>query len=140
LRQAEAPPRVWRIVSAGLAAAFALALLESPRDLMNALPVFAVRLAARLIFFTFVFAALFGALDLLLDAGKPTRRRRWLIAGIPLFTALLPIAIGATGLWEWTPMFAEGGPGAAALAGAVAGLVWWSCLPLRDARLTYIFE
>jgi hypothetical protein len=140
LRAVEATPRVWRIFSAGLAAALVLALMESPRDLMDSWPEFAVRFAGRLFFFTLVFGALFGALDLLLDAGKPVRRPRWLMAGIPLFAGLLPAAIGATNLWEWTPMFAEGGPGAAALAGAVAGLVWWSCLPVRDARLVHVFE
>jgi hypothetical protein len=140
LRHAEAPTRAWRIVSAAVAAAFTLALMESPRDLIDAAPDFAVWLAGRLIFFTLVFGPLFGALDLLLDAAKPTRRRPWLLVGIPLFAALLPTAIGATNLWEWPLMFAEGGPGAAALAGAVAGLVWWSCLPVRDARLAAIFE
>lgn len=134
------PPRLWRIVRTGFAAAVALALLEAPRDLMEAIPEFGVRLAVRLIFFTALFSVLYGALDLLLDALKPTRARPWLVAGIPLFAALLPVAIGAADLWEWTPMFEEGGPGAAAVAGAVAGLAWWSCLPMRNARLTSIFE
>jgi hypothetical protein len=140
LRAARTPPRAGRIASAGLSAALALALLESPRDLMNGWSEFAVRLAGRLIFFTLVFGALFGALDLVLDAGRPERARRWLAIGIPLFVALLPLAIGATSLWEWTPMFAEGGPAAAALAGAVAGLVWWSCLPMPGEPLAYVFE
>jgi hypothetical protein len=139
-KHAEPPRRALRILSAAVAAALALALMESPRDLMDGLPEFAVRLAGRMIFFMVVFGALFGALDLVLNAGTPTRRREWLLAGVASFAVLLPATIRLTNLGEWTPMFANGGTGAAAMAGAAAGLVWWSCLPLRDARLAHVFE
>jgi hypothetical protein len=140
IRGSADPRRTVRILAAGLAASLALALMESPRDWMAGEPIFLVRLIGRLVFFTASSSALFAGLDLVLDLAAPRRRRTWLLAGVPLFAALLPSAIGLAGLWQWTPMFENGGPLPAALAGATAGLVWWSCLPIWDARLAYVFE
>jgi len=136
----DVPSRRVRIAITGLTWAATLTAMFAPRDYATAgwdLPVF---LLARVALLTMFAAALLGALDLMLDYFQPRRRRPWLLLGPALFASVVPFTASIGDLSASISMLSDAGPGPLALAGVVAGLVWWSCLPTWDVRLASIFD
>ncbi|PSJ37537.1 hypothetical protein [Allosphingosinicella deserti] len=137
----DGPTRSRRILLTACAWAIVVALMAVPEALAGyiddsifiAAP---LRIAALLM----LAVSLYGGLDLLLDYFAPQRSRAWRPVAVLLFAALPPAFSAATGLHDWAELFGDAGGLRLILAGAAAGLIWWSCLPASHRGLTHVFE
>ena len=141
--EAAAPGRFARILAAVATFAVVAALLFGIFQLLavgvdSQVPTAMALAGLALGFLAFI---LLGMLDLMLGLLRPKRERRWLVAALVLFPAvMLGSLIGAVLIFLPERLSLSWRLVGLVTAALCAGMVWWSRLPQNDGAVAKLFD